>query len=824
IAPISPDGVVPAFSIACTGTNATAILIDDTEPIYNYVYGTYYGGSVGGYMRRPCIDGVVSFDSFDLNDYLNSMAGPYPQWLSYFHTHFMVVVKDSTGVYAPDAPIYRWLVGLTDYSTNKGNLVLSPDDDRYPTLGTSESFDFDGTVWKMTPPPKPVCDPNCFSNVLFIPGLEASRLYMDRSGGGKDQLWEPNGNSDIEDLYLNTDGTSKNLGIYTKDIIKETNTPIPTGVLGQNIYKSFSEMMDGLVSSGKITEWQAFPYDWRRGVDDIITNPQKIDGQSTMTLEAMLTVLEKSSKNGKVTIVAHSNGGLVAKAFLKKLQDDKTAGRNNLIDNVDVLILVAVPQIGTASAVSALLHGYDQRIFYGWFMDEQHARELGRNMPGGYGLLPSQEYINHVDIAPVSFSDNPTSSGIVTPYAQRYGTITDTYTKFTEFLTGAEGRVSPTMTQTSLPIKLSNSLLSQASTLHQTIDAWTPPTNMRVIEVAGWGLDTVAGMEYYPKYVCGVPVQGKTSCQYVLDEKPIFTADGDKTVVVPSAQYMGFKGIGERYWIDMVGLKNDHKNILEIKQLGDMVNSVLMKKDIVFDNILINTRPQDTKNRLRVSIHSPVTIDAYDTLGNHTGKTCLPTSDFCYAEENIPNSSYLEFGEGKYINLPEEGVQKISVQGTGIGTFTFESEKVLPDNTVVTSVFQDIPVTPQTKADITLNPTTKNPQMLLDVDGNGTTDFTVTPKNEFDPVLYLKVLRKTVEGLDMKPVPKFLLTAKIDMTILLIQKGKISRAKLSATQFKSIMELRIKLPDPKRPRLNIITKEDAQLLLDMINNLLNKLN
>jgi hypothetical protein len=76
----------------------------------------------------------------------------------------------------------------------------------------------------------------------------------------------------------------------------------------------------------------------------------------------------------------------------------------------------------------------------------------------------------------------------------------------------------------------------------------------------------------------------------------------------------------------------------------------------------------------------------------------------------------------------------------------------------------------------------------------------------------------------MKPVPKFLLTAKIDMTILLIQKGKISRAKLSATQFKSIMELRIKLPDPKRPRLNIITKEDAQLLLDMINNLLNKLN
>ena len=89
--------------------------------------------------------------------------------------------------------------------------------------------------------------------------------------------------------------------------------------------------------------------------------------------------------------------GLSPKALLKKLQDDKYAGRNNLIDKVDVLILVAVPEIGTAKAVPAMLHGYDQEIFGGLLMDAMHARELEKNMLGAFGLLPSREYINRVD-------------------------------------------------------------------------------------------------------------------------------------------------------------------------------------------------------------------------------------------------------------------------------------------------------------------------------------------------------------------------------------------------------------------------------------------
>src|SRR6185295_13713878 len=69
----------------------------------------------------------------------------------------------------------------------------------------------DGTVTVNGVPP---CTADCFSNVLFIPGLEASRLYKPISGGGETQLWEPGGNSDAVQLMLNPDGTSINPDIY----------------------------------------------------------------------------------------------------------------------------------------------------------------------------------------------------------------------------------------------------------------------------------------------------------------------------------------------------------------------------------------------------------------------------------------------------------------------------------------------------------------------------------------------------------------------------------------------------------------------------------
>ncbi|HEY0221142.1 MAG TPA: hypothetical protein VGC58_02890 [Candidatus Paceibacterota bacterium] len=648
------------------------------------------------------------------------------------------------------------------------------------------------------------------SSVLFIPGLEASRLYKSNSSGGENQLWESNRLLDVEALYMSENGLSINPGIYTRDIIKETNTPFPSGAFGENIYKSFSDMMDDLVSGGKIKRWESYAYDWRDGVADIVNNGTNyVDGK--VSLEGTLEVLAQSSKSGKVTIVAHSNGGLIARALLKKLGDDKLAGRNNLIDRVDVLILVAVPEIGTAVAIPAMLHGYDQRIGLGLLLDEIHARELGRNMPGGYGLLPSKEYINHVDLSPVSFTDNFIPSGITTNFVSTYGNKIDSYSEYKNFLFGNEGRVNPSKTFTNLPIKISPTLFAKSESLHDSIDTWTPPSSLRVIEIAGWGLDTVASFKYYPKFTGCISGDG-VGCPspYVLDQIPIFTSDGDKTVVVPSAHYMSFQGKAEKYWVDLpkhneqiifdLRRNREHKDILEVNSVNNLVDSVIGKKEIVFDSVLKNIKPVDDGTRTRVSVHSPVTIDAYDVEGNHTGKICYQNSDFCYVEEKILNSSYLEFGEGKYINLPEDQMFKVKLQGTGIGTFTYESEKVLPNGTSVTSYFVDIPVTTQTQAEITLNPNTLNPELKLDVTGDGIVDFTLKPSSSFDPVIYLQIMKSTIDSLDIVASKKVAFGKRVDNIIKLIQKGKVDKAKLKADKFKVIFEKNISKPDSKHPK------------------------
>lgn len=670
-----------------------------------------------------------------------------------------------------------------------------------------------------------------YSNVLFLPGLEASRLYTEKSVLGltyEDQLWEPNIKSDVKELYLNSDGTSKNPQIYTRDAISESNV-IP-GSLGQNIYKTFFSTLDSLADpqlseDKRMARWESYAYDWRQSVDDIVENgtPYK-DGNKSLiaTLEALVA----SSTTGKVTIVAHSNGGLIAKTLLAKLEAMKQTGVSKLIDHIDNLVLVASPQIGTATAIPAVLHGYDQRIAGGVLLNEEYARELGRNMPGAYGLLPSKEYIEHMSVLPIVFKDNTIPSGVTTSFVSTYGSTTDSYPEYKSFLLGQEGRSDPAITATKLPIKLSSTLLNQAESIHQQIDAWVAPAHIRVIEVAGWGLDTVAAFEYYPKLTGCTGGSVGCSSPYTLDAKPIFTVDGDGTVVEPSALYMG----EEKYWVDLYKynestliFKKDHKNIIEVPEVINFIKSVLGSNNFNYDLVFRDTKPVDISDRLRISIHSPVSIGGYDSFGNFTGKVCVETEDFCYIKEDIPNSSYLEFGEGKYINVPEENIQKVILQGTGTGTFTYISEKVTSEGQTITSTFTDIPVTTQTQGEVIINTTTQVPELKLDVTGDGTTDFTIVPTVDFDPVLFLQIMKKTVESFDIRQVRKTTLSKRIDGIIRLIQKGKISKAQLKAERFQNVLKVKTVKPLPKKPKPQRLTNADAEVLIGMLETLLNNL-
>ncbi|MFA6520196.1 MAG: NosD domain-containing protein [Candidatus Paceibacterota bacterium] len=801
---------------------------------YDLSYGDFYPWvRRDGWKTDPptCFDGIKNQDETDIDEggvckVLSSEKSIVSFSFDNLTPKVVGVINEADHTISATVPFG---IGLTDLIPS---IAVSAGASVNPENGTSQNFT-NTVMYNVTAEDKSTqeyavtvtssCTVDCFSSVLFLPGLESSRLYTNRESGSEDQLWEPNTNSDVEDLYLNTDGTSKNLNIYTRDIIKETNVPIPVGSAGQNIYKSFSAMMDVLFDDHKIAEWKEFAYDWRQDVQDIIENGTKYQNENK-SLVATLQALVDSSKNGKVTIVAHSNGGLIAKALLNKLQDDKIAGINNLIDNIDVLILVAVPEIGTASAVPAVLHGYKQNLMGGLLMDEAHARELGRNMISAFGLLPSREYLNRVNASPATFVDTVIPSNVTTKLVQAFGSAISSYDEYKDFLFGREGRTEPTINQINLPISLSQDLFTKAETLHNIIDEWVPPESLRVVEVAGWGLDTIASFEYYPK-ICTQSL----NCGFTMDERPRFTANGDGTVVVPSAQYMSVADNAEKYWVDLNRYnqlqfsRTKHASILEVTSLLDFISNTIQEIIPSDSPYLSTTEPLDTSNRFYISIHSPVTLDAFDTEGNHTGKICPTNSDFCYVEENIPNSSYLQFGEGKYLNLREEQMFKVKLQGTDVGTFTYESEKVLPDGTSTTSSFVDIPVTIQTQAEITLNVNTQTPELKLDVTGDGVSDFTITPNDTFDPILYLQIMKATIDSLDISPSKIKDFDKKVDNVIKEIKKGKTNKAQLKIEKFKSYFTKTLSKPDPKKPKPNKISKADAQLLLDMLNKLLDNL-
>ena len=178
--------------------------------------------------------------------------------------------------------------------------------------------------------------PTCCSSVLFLPGFMASQLYKNA-----DRLWEPGIASDTSQLLMNEDGTPSVAGIYAPSVLGSAG--------GTDIYDSFLSSLDLITGpeEGKIHEWRTYPYDWRLSVDDPVL---------LATLVSQLEDLAQDSKTGRVSIVAHSNGGLLAKALMVHL------GNTEAEALVDKIIMVGSPQIGTPKAIGALLHGYEQGI------------------------------------------------------------------------------------------------------------------------------------------------------------------------------------------------------------------------------------------------------------------------------------------------------------------------------------------------------------------------------------------------------------------------------------------------------------------------------
>jgi len=496
------------------------------------------------------------------------------------------------------------------------------------------------------------------SNVLFLPGFKASVLYKRRSVVGEDTLWPPNYFLDVNDLMLNKSGKSVDEGIFTQNVLDET--------IAGNLYKSFLGDLHDMKERGEIIDYVSYAYDWRDSVDDVARFGSVYrNGERKNPVEEVQRLAQSSFSN-KVTIVAHSNGGLLAKAVMQELERQ---GKAEFVDNV---ILVGSPQMGTPKAIGALLHGFDEQLPIPGLMSDFQARAFGENMPGAYGLLPSREYFRRTGESVINFSAETMEP--YTAYRESYGDAIDGAQEFDDFIFGTkDSRDKPKSADTISANILNKKLARRAQELHDDLDVWTPPDNVHLIQIAGWGLDTVRGFTYRAetKTECAPdktahPFAPSGECHEVTRPiiEPQYTVDGDGTVTAPSALMLADTDRVDRYWVDLFTgntwyrTLRTHKNILEFGSVKDFINTIITTHNPprVLPKYMFTQRPKEPKkmknhHRIRMSLYSPLDIHLYDQHGNHTGPvvTTVSGKKVTMIETHIPNSYYDVFGEQKHV-------------------------------------------------------------------------------------------------------------------------------------------------------------------------------
>jgi pimeloyl-ACP methyl ester carboxylesterase len=561
------------------------------------------------------------------------------------------------------------------------------------------------------------------SSVLFLPGIQASRLYTDGVLGTEDQLWTPNWNQDVRQLQMTENGDSVEQ-IYTRDILDEV------AGLGA-VYKNFTHSLDTLVTDKTIAEWRPFAYDWRYAVDDIVQNGTKYENEIRNAVTLVEDISEESYSK-KVTIVAHSNGGLLAKALLTQLREQ---GKEHLVDR---LILLASPQLGTPKAVGSLLHGFDQSAAGGIVIDAAVARSAIKNMPGAYGLLPTTEYFTEVGVPIIKFSEG-TSLQL---FRDHYGTDIDNVSELHNFLTGAgDGRGEAITVYDA--IKANSAVLQDSSTLHTNVlQSWRAASTTEVIEVVGVGLPTVSGFEYreFNKRECTTTLFIE-SCTDVAYYKPVpmFSLYGDETVMAQSAK--GYQGNKQTYYFDLYGQGQDiefkHVNFSEASVIQELVTKSIKNESL--DNIpFINTSAVvQTGEYQLLSVNSPATVVVFDDDGNKT-EIDFSDDELMARQEGIPNSSIYYMGSTTYVVLPVEKTYNFVITCTGGGGVTVVLDTI--GNETLSTIYEIY--IPDTNQGMTIEGSIANEQMSsleVDLTNDGVLDYMI------DPNTGEKIIQKSIQ-------------------------------------------------------------------------------
>ncbi len=664
------------------------------------------------------------------------------------------------------------------------------------------------------------------SSVLFLPGIMGSRLYEEGTAcgdvAGEHERWFSTRECDHLRLVTNFTGSSINQ-IYTRAGESSVIDVATVWSLSFPLYQSFFSALADWKRDGVIADYTAVPYDWRMRLDDLlkaklnsatgritydVTNNFE-DGYLYQTVKKLVA----SSTAGKVTIVAHSNGGLLAKTFMATL----AARHDPLLEKIDNVILVAVPQVGTPEALVGMLQGSEIGPG-GLVVSQQIARQLVNTMPFSHHLLPNQSYFDGSGVTvttPVIRFVNGTATAA---WVSTYGETISNVSVMRAFLRKESGRAVPTWNDLLTPAVVDGNLFAYTNAIEQLMNNWIPSSTSKVYEIAGTGIETPAGLVYYTGTECASRLlYFCTSYKPALAYAVNYKFDGDGTVVVPSALAMSTSSLNiQRLWLDLKKYNNDvisdrvHKNIFEVLDIINFIKNTLSTTTSNAYTYLRTTEPLFiTENRLVFTLHSPLDMS-------------LKLADGAIVSSSTPmigGAMFHRFGEVQSISLPDTTANKtLLLKGLATGSFTLDIEQQQNGSTTKRKSFVAIPSSTSTKVSLPVTDTSviENLVVPVDYDGNGSVDTSYSVSGE---VVTYATLRVAITALTLPSIYKNVMLA----TLKIAEKNQ--QKSLTNSQYKIIERVTLKILKEQvnaAAKLKLISVSNQLKIISMIDVLLSK--
>jgi hypothetical protein len=341
----------------------------------------------------------------------------------------------------------------------------------------------------------------------------------------------------------------------------------------------------------------------------------------------------------KVDIVAHSMGGLLVKDYMNSY------GKGS----VDKLIFVGTPHLGAPKAGKTLVAGDSFSIPW---LNGDRIKEIAANSPALHELIPNQTYFNEFQ-----------------GYFKKFGLLGSSpllnYDETKNFFLNERG---------------GNSIMFQKAEnfYNQNLDNFD-----------------FSGVDTYNIAGCKTATQAAYSFGIFGEIGHTGYTSGDGTVPMVSADYINIPNQDKFYVKD-----GSHSKLPSTNGVRDLILGIL-KDDVnnLAGNVSNDSSFCSFKGK-KLTWHSPVEIHVYDSQGNHTG----PIENDAI-EYGIPGVDYDVMGHNKFVFLPTDGGQEYLVEAKGLETGSFDLSISEIDNGqyLATQIFNDVPVTTVSIADLTIN-------------------------------------------------------------------------------------------------------------------------